>query len=174
MKSLLIAVEWLLREEKAVEEPIWHSSLRILASGRESPSATQRSKEASCLIMSLSHWVRFPSSWLNGKIPPFNSLNTCTWEKFVKFGKQQGYLILCPHGENTDGRSCRTGHLAPVVQHKTLVAQHSQHFGPFLPHVNSLLSLEFVAMSLLQHREEVCLKDSAFAQAEFRVERWTS
>lgn len=141
IKSLLIAVEQLLREEKAVEEPIWNSSLRISGSGRENPAATQRGKEASCLIMSLSHWVRFPSIWLNGKIPPFISLNTSTWKKNCS-GKQQGYLILCFHRGNTDGRSCRTRGLAPVTQH-------SQHFGSFPPHVNSLLSLKFVAMSLL-------------------------
>lgn len=40
-----------MRTEKAVEEPIWSSSLRILASGRESSAAAQRAKEASCLIL---------------------------------------------------------------------------------------------------------------------------
>lgn len=44
-------MEQLLKEENAIEEPIWSSSLRIIASGRESPAATQIGKEALCLIV---------------------------------------------------------------------------------------------------------------------------
>ncbi|TRZ18724.1 hypothetical protein HGM15179_008407 [Zosterops borbonicus] len=55
IKSLLIAVEQLLREEKAVEEPIWNSSLRISGSGRENPAATQRGEDSSTEVHVMAH-----------------------------------------------------------------------------------------------------------------------
>lgn len=135
-----------------------------LASRRESPAATQRVKEALCLIVFFNPLSHIPQQLVKCGNTSFHASENLYLRKNCS-GRKQGYLFSCLHGENTDRRSCRTRDLAPV-------AQHCQHLGPFPPPVNSLLSLfEFVAMSLLQHREDISLKDSAFSEEKFRVER---
>lgn len=156
-------MEHLLREEKAVEEPIRNSSLSISASGRESPVAAQGGEEDFCLIGFFNPLSQIPQQFVKWGDTSFH-LSEHLYLRKICSGKQQGYHFSCLQGWEHRWKKLQNKRFRPSCQAPPT-------FWAISPHVNSLLSLEFVAMSLLQHREEICLKDSAFAQDEFRVER---